>query len=329
MVGQNEAKPEAEETIVYRPAYVAVALLAEHRLQTIDIVVVFVQILEIGARILAYDVVYLVLYSHASGYQLQNAQIVRVVSAKLSHNQLCALAKERTARCCHPFEHAVLGSGTGIHKLTYVFCHTASEHIQAQQVVRSVFRIMVVQYLFHYSYAEGTQSYLAILATVKRFVVVVKNLVHHAEYTTAGYKIDMSRIVVAIPYVLYMTGYGRVYLQQVLKLVEHKGEVVVTSVLHQCLKELRERLHTSVYLQPNALGSNSLKFLYKHVLIVFRHIQIEHALLVLRTQQQGCLANTPTAHHHREERLSFAPHPIATQYLKFFLSVVEFHNASV
>ena len=35
---------------------------------------------------------------------------------------------------------------------------------------------MVVQYLFHYSYAEGTQSYLAILATVKRFVVVVKNL---------------------------------------------------------------------------------------------------------------------------------------------------------
>ena len=54
--------------------------------------------------------------------------------------------------------------------------------------------------------------------------------VHHAEYTTAGYKIDMSRIVAAIPYVLYMTGYGRVYLQQVLKLVEHKGEVVVTSV---------------------------------------------------------------------------------------------------
>lgn len=65
-------------------------------MQLAHIAVVFIQILQIRTRILADNRIYLVLGSHSTGYQLQDAEVIGIVFSEFRHDHLPPLREECT-----------------------------------------------------------------------------------------------------------------------------------------------------------------------------------------------------------------------------------------
>ena len=78
----NETEPKTKETIFNLPALVSATGLAEDWQSAMYVVVVFLQVIEVRSCIFTNHAVDFTLCSHASGYHLKDAQIVRVVFAE-------------------------------------------------------------------------------------------------------------------------------------------------------------------------------------------------------------------------------------------------------
>ena len=90
-------------------------------------------------------------------------------------------------------------------------------------------------------------------------------------------------------------------LSDVLKLIENEGEVVGATEIQQLLKKLGKVFKLAINMQSQNLLGSFLKLLYQHMLIVFRHVQIQHILLCLHLHEQSRFTNSSSAHQHRKE----------------------------
>ena len=95
-----------------------------------------------------------------------------------------------------------------------------------------------------------------------------ENSFHHRVDGSAKNQVHRRVILLSIPNVLYLTRYGLVNTQKILKLIDDERVVVITAITHQFLKQFPERGNPTMDMQPQLALRLLLKLAAQQLLII-------------------------------------------------------------